>query len=283
MSNMLMIHHAAMRGNERRNEQGMGTERDMRGDYDRRNAYEQPGMSYGGHDDQPGMRQPNQYTTRDDYGGGVESRYRGKDGRWKAGTRRSEYDGGAMDYEPEARRMGDDEDEERRKYQVEVLPSNVVRMPERMNSTDYRTSRQIGFGAMNAMGGDETKADFHSGMHAMHGYDKSGMGEGFGRAMAEQWVQNMEPEDRKQPKGGKWTPEMIRPIAQKYGIDPNSERFWEFYAVMNAIYSDTSMIAQEYGIMTPDYYAKLAKAWLEDRDAVDNKAEMYYKYIVKHE
>ena len=285
MANALMLHYASNRANRENGEHG--SMQNNRMEYGgMRNTYDQPGMAYNTGGD---MRQPNQYTTRNEYEGGAESRYRGKDGRWKSGTRRSEYEGGAQSTygggtmrEYDERRSGgdDDDEEEGRKYKIEVLPqSNVIEWP--YGSPDEgRTNRQIGFGAMNAMGNGD-QMEHHNEAHEMRGY-AGGETEGFSREVAEKWVQSMEPEDRKQPKGGKWTPEMIRPIAQKYGINPNGERFWEFYAVMNAIYSDTSEIAKEYGITTPDYYAKLAKVWLEDRDAVPNKAEMYYKYIVKH-
>jgi len=268
MANMLMMRYAASRGEN--------------GSNDRTDSYERGMDSYGGN----GMtyREPMQQPARDEYGSGAESRYRGKDGRWKAG-RRSEYEGGSMNYDTENRRMGGDDEEEGRKYKIEVLPRNVIPWPYESRAEDVmeeRTvGRQIGFGAQNTMGGMNTTKEIHNGMHDMHEYE-GGESEGFSRYTAEKWVKGMEPEDRQQPRGGKWTPEMIRPIAQKYGISPESDRFWEFYAVMNAIYSDTSMIAREYGITTPDYYAKLAKAWLEDRDAVPNKAEMYYRYVVKH-
>lgn len=244
------------------------------------NSYERGMDSYGGN----GMtyREPMKQPAHDEYGNGAESRYRGKDGRWKAGRRSMEMDD--RTYETRAGDDDDDEEEEEgRKYKIEVLPqSNVIEWPysDRQND-ERRNGRQIGFGARNAMGSGETMTETHNGMHDMHEYE-GGESEGFSRYTAEKWVKGMEPEDRQQPRGGKWTPEMIRPIAQKYGISPDSDRFWEFYAVMNAIYSDTSMIAREYGITTPDYYAKIAKAWLEDRDAVPNKAAMYYKYVVKH-
>lgn len=292
MPNALMMRYAATRGNDdermdrRRNEMPDEMRRREQ-DGGRMNGYEQPGMAYSEYHE-TGMRQPYRHT-RGDYDG-AESRYRGRDGRWKAG-RRSEYEGDGREMRKyETRRAGDDDDdddeEEGKEYKVKVAPAgNVIEWPygNPMNEKNRRNGRQIGFGAMNAMNGHEAAEEHRSGMHDMHEYDEGGMmGGGFNREMAEKWVRGMEPEDRNQPKGGKWTPEMIQPIAKKYGIDPNSDRFWEFYAAMNDIYSNTSVIAREYGITTPDYYAKLAIAWLDDRDAVANKAEMYYKYIVKH-
>ncbi len=52
------------------------------------------------------------------------------------------------------------------------------------------------------------------------------------------WVNGIHGEDPAIPSGGKWTTEQVKPIATKYGIPTEGERFWEFYAVMNAMYSD---------------------------------------------
>lgn len=57
----------------------------------------------------------------------------------------------------------------------------------------------------------------------------------------------------------------------------------EFYAILNAVYSDYQSVAKKYGIDRPEFYADLAKAWLEDEDAVQDKASMYYECIVEHE
>ena len=45
---------------------------------------------------------------------------------------------------------------------------------------------------------------------------------------------------------------------------------------------DYCKIAKKYGVDRPEYYAELTKAWLEDKDAVPEKAGLYYKYIVEH-
>ena len=51
---------------------------------------------------------------------------------------------------------------------------------------------------------------------------------------------------------------------------------------MNAMYSDYCKVAKRYGVDRPEFFAEMAKAWLEDKDAVPNKAAMYYDCIVKH-
>ena len=94
---------------------------------------------------------------------------------------------------------------------------------------------------------------------------------------AEQWMRNMEKEDGS--KGPKWTKEQVKPYMAQVGYHGPEYKFW---AVMNALYSDYCKIAKKYGVDRPEYYAELTKAWLEDKDAVPEKAGLYYKYIVEH-
>lgn len=287
MANALMMRYAASRGNDRQ-EGNQQNERGMQGDYGRRNTYDQPGMNYNRYEES-GMRQPNQYT-RSEYDGGAESRYRGKDGRWKAGTRRSEYNqdmrmeyqGGDMNRQYDRRRAGGDDEEEGRKYKIEVLPSsNVVEWPygapDHERESNYRASRQIGFGAENRM----NTMDHSQGHHMQRGSYAMDEPMPFDRETAEEWVAGMENEDKAHPRGGKWKPEMLKPLAQKYGIPTDGPRFWEFYAMVNAMYSDYSEVAKKFGVTSPDFYVCMAKAFMDDKDAEDDKVARYYEYIVK--
>ena len=286
MGNTLMMRYAASRGNRNESDGGMRNEmnnRDMR--MPDMNYGEMRGMNYD-RGDGGSMQQPNQYTTRNEYDGGAESRYRGRDGRWKAGTRRSEYDGGMQNngsYGAESRRMGgDDDEEEGRKYKIELLPQNVVEWPysspEDANDGNYRSSRQIGFGAMNTMGGHDMQERQHN--HASH-EDMEPME--FDRETAEHWVRSMRNEDKAHPVGGKWSPDMLKPLAQKYGIPTEGKKFWELYAMTNAMYSDYGEVARKFGITSPEFYVCMAKAWMEDKDAEPDKTALYYEYIVKKE
>lgn len=101
------------------------------------------------------------------------------------------------------------------------------------------------------------------------------------REIAEEWTSSMEGMDPAKPRGAKWTPEQVKPIATKYGVPTEGERFWEFYAVMNAMYSDYYAVAKKYNVLNPDYFADLAMAFINDKDAVENKAMMYYECIVE--
>lgn len=98
------------------------------------------------------------------------------------------------------------------------------------------------------------------------------------REMAEEWVESMTGEDPANPRGGKWTPEQIKPIATKYGI-PDGDRFWEFYAVMNAMYSDYYLVAKKHNALNTDFFADMAMAFINDKDAVRNKSAVYYECI----
>ena len=119
------------------------------------------------------------------------------------------------------------------------------------------------------------------GMVAMDGGGHRGGHQKMTREMAEDWVNSMEGSDPAKQHGGKWTTEQIKPIAQKYGVPTEGERFWEFYAVMNAMYSDYYPVAKKYNVLTPDFFADLSMAFINDKDAVENKAAMYYECIVE--
>lgn len=101
------------------------------------------------------------------------------------------------------------------------------------------------------------------------------------REMAEEWVDSMEGDDPAKPSGGKWTPEQIKPVAQKYGVPTEGDRFWTFYAVMNAMYSDYYSVAKKHNALNQDFFADMAMAFINDKDAVRNKAAVYYECIAK--
>lgn len=104
---------------------------------------------------------------------------------------------------------------------------------------------------------------------------------GVTREAAEKWVSKMQNEDTAKPSGGKWTLEQVRPYAQKHGIATEGSKLYEFYAIMNAMYSDYSEVAKKYNAATPDFFAEMAKAFMLDKDAVDHKTAVYYDCIVR--
>lgn len=55
----------------------------------------------------------------------------------------------------------------------------------------------------------------------------------------------------------------------------------EFYAALNMIYSDYCKVAKQMGVDRPEFYAFMAKAFLDDKDAEDDKLLKYMHYIAK--
>jgi len=87
-------------------------------------------------------------------------------------------------------------------------------------------------------------------------------------------------EDKDGVKGGAYSWHQAQQYGRNMGIT-GEERLLEFYAAMNAMESDFRQAGKKFGVDKPEFYACLAKLWLEDPDAVDNKAEEYYRHIVK--
>ena len=98
---------------------------------------------------------------------------------------------------------------------------------------------------------------------------------------AMRWVQSMEGTDPNHPSGGKWSPEALKPLAQKEGFPTDGPEFWAFYAVANAMYSDYAATAKRYGVHSPDFYADMAADFIRDADAQPDKVERYLRYIVR--
>lgn len=154
-----------------------------------------------------------------------------------------------------------------------------------INIRDYQDRRKIGFGS-SRMGDGDDDMRMHMGRSAKprHMMGMIGGGSDFSREDAERWVKQMKCADPNHPTGGKWTPEQITPFASKYGFPTEGKKFWEFYAIMNAMYCDNYETAKEFGMVNrPEFFASLAKDWLKDKDAVEDKISLYYEYIAKRE
>lgn len=93
-----------------------------------------------------------------------------------------------------------------------------------------------------------------------------------GEAM--RWAENLEG-------GAHFKTDEVKQIAEQMGIPANGDKFAEFYAVTNALYSDYNKVMKTYGLDDVQLYAKLAKAWIHDKDAVENKSAVYYRFIVE--
>ena len=155
------------------------------------------------------------------------------------------------------------------------MDGNPMRDRNVVNIRDYQDKRRIGSGENRMMDDDYELDKHHKEGRSDYKYDR------MDQHTAEMWVAEMEGTDPAHPMGAKWTPDQVKPFAQKYGFPTEGEKFWEFYAIMNAMYSDAFDTAKEFNVVRPEFFASLAKGWLNDKDAVPNKAQVYYECIVK--
>lgn len=95
---------------------------------------------------------------------------------------------------------------------------------------------------------------------------------------AMEWVECME--DKDGVKGGAYTWHQTQQYGRNMGITGEA-RLIEFYAAMNAMQSDFWPAAKKFGVDKPEFYAALAKCFIEDPDAVEDKVEKYYECIVR--
>ena len=94
--------------------------------------------------------------------------------------------------------------------------------------------------------------------------------------MADEWTRGMKNEDG--TKGPHWTMEQVKQVMAQKGIECNP---LEMYPVMNALYSDYCSVLKKWNMNKIDFYVDLACSWINDSDAVPNKASAYYEHIVK--
>lgn len=243
-----------------RSEYGGNTERRMIGydrDGPRMTGMPWPGYPHmppmGGYDDGPEMRR------RDDRGryagydpdDGTEMRRRGG-GRYAMGG----YDDG-----PEARRRrdrrgryagpddDDEDDEEERRPRMhggsrygDIYAEGTIYAPGAMNRPMDGTKA-----------GNYGKVDEHK---------------------AQEWTRHMKNADGSY--GPHYKSEQTEQI--RAAQCPHCDR-WEFFVALNMMYSDYCEVAKKLGMDKPDFYAHLAKAFLDDEDAGDHKLAKYMETI----
>lgn len=127
-----------------------------------------------------------------------------------------------------------------------------------------------GLDAMSAPAEEHHKADKHETAHVEHAAHPAHLT----LEDAKLWTSKMQNADG--TKGCHWTLEQTQDVAKQRNIncDPN-----DFWAVMNMMYSDYCQVAKRQSVDTPGFYADMAKAFLDDTDAVDGKAYLYWDCI----
>lgn len=113
---------------------------------------------------------------------------------------------------------------------------------------------------------DKTKYEMIS--YKLH---KLAYGDHLSEEQAHCWVDNMQNKDG--TTGEHWSYEQTESVRASYGIDANA---CDFYAVMNMVYSDD--YEPQFAL---EDYVKLAKNFIMDKDAPEDKVLRYYSYIVK--
>ena len=78
--------------------------------------------------------------------------------------------------------------------------------------------------------------------------------------------------------GPHWSMEQTEQARKQRGIDCDP---LEFYVTMNMMYSDYCKAAEKVNASSVDFYAYMARAFLEDKDAQPDKLERYYRCIAK--
>ena len=93
---------------------------------------------------------------------------------------------------------------------------------------------------------------------------------------AHEWMESLQNEDGS--KGPHWTMEQTKQVAKQKGIQ-HDDLTW--YVAMNLMNSDYYAVAKKFNVNNMDFYIGLAQAFLDDKDAAEDKLYSYYKHIVK--
>lgn len=107
---------------------------------------------------------------------------------------------------------------------------------------------------------------------------QSNQEDGLDKETVMRWVEGMEDDDG--VRGGKYSWHQAQQFALNVGVT-GQDKILEFFWAMNAMYADYHKVAKKFGVDKADFYACMAKAFLEDPDAVEDKVEMYNQYIVR--
>ncbi len=134
-------------------------------------------------------------------------------------------------------------------------------------STDYRST--VDYPRMNEME--------HRRSSAMMGHGKSDEDYELTKEIAEEWMENLKNADGST--GGHWTRGQTKILMDQHDINEDP---LEFYVALNLIYSDYAKVFRKYGVADKlEFYVDMAKAFIEDEDAIPGKIAAYYECIVK--
>lgn len=130
-----------------------------------------------------------------------------------------------------------------------------------------------GLDAMSAPAEEHHKADKHEAAHVEHAAHPAHLT----LEDAKHWTSKMQNADG--TTGPHWTLEQTQDVAKQRGVTCDKNDFW---AAMNMMYSDYGKVAKMYSVDNTNFYADMAAAFLQDKDAVDGKLVEYWVNIVDH-
>lgn len=219
--------------------------------------------------DSRGRYMEGDYGMRSEYGGGMQNNY----------GARNEYDLYVM---PQGRQMGFGAQDAYDVNDNDIRRRNTGRedgyFSEQGEHQRYPTGAYGGQMRMSAQQGGMKQQQMRMG-----GMKQHGMPEGYvpplTRDKAMEWVQGMQGEGGSD--GETWTFEEIEEIAKKNGIPKQEKKLVELYAVMNMLASDYYTVAEEFDVLNDEFFVCMAKAFINDKDAVPDKVAMYYECIAK--
>ena len=100
----------------------------------------------------------------------------------------------------------------------------------------------------------------------------------------EKWKNHMKNQDGTM--GEHFKKEQVMQAARQIGVNPEEYGEHIFPLVMNMMYSDYCAVAKKFGLDRPDFYAEMAKAFLNDKDfsgEPEEKVWLYYQCIAAPE
>lgn len=180
---------------------------------------------------------------------------------------------------PDSKPYGDHEDPHMNSMYYPTYP---------IHEDDRRERRMnpIGF-ARDISGSDATMPRYDNEMERMdgsgmaRGYSRSESTPHFDRQMAEEWMRGLQNDDG--TTGPHWTLEQAKQVMAQKEIGGSPIAWW---ITLNMMYSDYCKVAKKLGVNTVDFYACMAEAFLNDKDAVggggQEKLASYFESVVQH-
>lgn len=212
------------------------------------------------------------------YGGGMDMNYARP--RMGYGTSR-EYARPRMGYSEPVRMGGDDDDERQPRRSWNITEYNAYGRMQPRYEPEYNQDgmrRVMGFGGSSYVNHERMDEMSHRSGEKTPGHASAKGLPRMTREMADEWMGMLKNADGS--KGPHWTFDEVKNLMQSRGVQGDPLVIW---VGMNAEYSDNVMLNRKYGVDRPEYYLDAAVAnWMNDKDAVDDKAAAYYMYVVKH-